>query len=103
MPINARTWPNPDPTQKSYYISAKTKIMYSVFMMQRQEDLWGPDDEYLHKSSFFVPLTHLCETCPRSLDPARFAFSLAPHTCSNPALEFDPDRSLDNRQDLESA
>ncbi|KAF8630615.1 hypothetical protein AX14_010983, partial [Amanita brunnescens Koide BX004] len=41
--INATTWPNPDPTQKPYYIPANTKIVYSVFMMQRRTDLWGPD------------------------------------------------------------
>ncbi|KAF8715658.1 hypothetical protein AX14_012520 [Amanita brunnescens Koide BX004] len=54
--VNATTLPNPDPTQKPYYIPAKTKITYSVFIMQRRTDLWGPD-----------------------------------------ALEFDPDRFLDDR------
>ncbi|KAF8723824.1 hypothetical protein AX14_009149 [Amanita brunnescens Koide BX004] len=28
--INAKTWPNPDPTQKPYYIPADTRIVYSV-------------------------------------------------------------------------
>ncbi|KAF8332425.1 cytochrome P450 monooxygenase pc-1 [Amanita rubescens] len=54
--VNATTWPNPDPTQKPYYIPANTRITYSVFMMQRRKDLWGQD-----------------------------------------ALEFDPDRFLDDR------
>ncbi|KAF8722643.1 hypothetical protein AX14_009726 [Amanita brunnescens Koide BX004] len=54
--INPTIWPNPDPTQKPYYIPAKTKIVFSVFMMHRRTDLWGPD-----------------------------------------ALEFDPDRFLNNR------
>ncbi|KAF8631752.1 hypothetical protein AX15_002208 [Amanita polypyramis BW_CC] len=54
--IKATTWPNPDPTQKSFYIPARTKCAYSVFMMHRRKDLWGPD-----------------------------------------ALQFDPDRFLDDR------
>ncbi|KAF8631756.1 hypothetical protein AX15_002212 [Amanita polypyramis BW_CC] len=54
--INATTWPNPDPTQKPFYIPAGIKCGYSVFMMQRRKDLWGPD-----------------------------------------ALQFDPDRFLDDR------
>ncbi|KAF8723818.1 hypothetical protein AX14_009145 [Amanita brunnescens Koide BX004] len=69
--INATTWPNPDPTQKPYYIPANTRIVYSVFMMQRRTDLWDqtvtlefdPDrfldnrvKEYLVKNSFiFLP------------------------------------------------
>ena len=44
--VNARVWPNPDPTQKPYYIPAKTKVVYSVFMMQKRTDLWGPDGKY---------------------------------------------------------
>ncbi|PFH46977.1 hypothetical protein AMATHDRAFT_198725 [Amanita thiersii Skay4041] len=68
--INATTWPNPDPSQKPYYIPAGTKTAYSVFMMHRRTDLWGPDAEefdpdrflddrlkkYLIKNSFiFLP------------------------------------------------
>ncbi|KAK2462197.1 hypothetical protein APHAL10511_005785 [Amanita phalloides] len=54
--VNATTWPHPDPTQKPFYLPAKTKCCYSVFLMHRRTDLWGPD-----------------------------------------ALEFDPDRFLDDR------
>ncbi|KAK2461124.1 hypothetical protein APHAL10511_006651 [Amanita phalloides] len=54
--VNAMIWPNPDPTQKPYYIPAGTRCAYSVIMMHRRKDLWGPD-----------------------------------------ALEFDPDRFLDDR------
>ncbi|KAF9007213.1 CYP63 cytochrome P450 monooxygenase-like protein [Cyathus striatus] len=67
---SATTWPSLDPTEKPYYIPAGTKIAYSVFVMQRRKDLWGPDAEefdpdrflderlqkYLLKNSFiFLP------------------------------------------------
>ncbi|KAG6915766.1 hypothetical protein DXG01_009971 [Tephrocybe rancida] len=68
--IHATTWPSPDPTQKPIYIPAGTKTPYSVFLMHRRKDLWGPDAEefdpdrflderlkkYLVKNSFiFLP------------------------------------------------
>ncbi|KAF7759664.1 hypothetical protein Agabi119p4_11359 [Agaricus bisporus var. burnettii] len=68
--VNGTTWPNPDPNGKPFYIPAGTRTLYSVFMMQRREDLWGPDAEefdpdrfldervkkYLVKNSFiFLP------------------------------------------------
>ncbi|KAG6885431.1 hypothetical protein C0993_001748 [Termitomyces sp. T159_Od127] len=68
--LHATTWPSPDPTQKPVYIPAGTKVPYSVFIMHRRKDLWGPDAEefdpdrflddrlkkYLIKNSFiFLP------------------------------------------------
>ncbi|KAJ3569110.1 hypothetical protein NP233_g5265 [Leucocoprinus birnbaumii] len=68
--VQATTWPNPDPSDKPFYIPAGTKTAYSVFMMHRRKDLWGPDAEefdpdrfldervkkYLVKNSFiFLP------------------------------------------------
>lgn len=68
--VHATTWPNPDPNDKPFYIPAGTKTAYSVFMMHRRTDLWGPDAEefdpdrfldervkkYLVKNSFiFLP------------------------------------------------
>lgn len=45
--IHPATFPNPDPNDKPFYIPAGTKIGYSVFMMHRRNDLWGPDaDEF---------------------------------------------------------
>ncbi|KAF7969163.1 hypothetical protein HWV62_28216 [Athelia sp. TMB] len=49
VPFNARqaihetTWPSPDPAEKPIYIPAGATTMYSVFMMHRRTDVWGPD------------------------------------------------------------
>ncbi|KAJ6481097.1 cytochrome P450 monooxygenase pc-1 [Mycena sanguinolenta] len=43
--INAVVWPSPDPNEKPLYIPAGSKVPYSVFMMHRRKDLWGPDAE----------------------------------------------------------
>lgn len=63
VPFNLRmskesptTWSAIKPGKKPFYIPANTRIVYSVFVMHRRLDLWGPD-----------------------------------------ALEFDPDRFLDER------
>ncbi|KAG2006335.1 cytochrome P450 [Coprinopsis cinerea AmutBmut pab1-1] len=76
VPFNVREtieetiWPSPDPNEKPLYIPPGTKTSYSVFMMHRRTDLWGPDAEefdpdrfiderlkkYLIKNSFiFLP------------------------------------------------
>ncbi|KAJ7053504.1 cytochrome P450 [Mycena amicta] len=45
--IEATTWPSPDPNEKPIYIPAHTITPYSVLLMQRSKDLWGPDaDEF---------------------------------------------------------
>ncbi|KAJ7230851.1 cytochrome P450 monooxygenase pc-3 [Mycena haematopus] len=43
--VNATTWPSTDPTQPPLYIPAGTKVSYSVFLMHRRTDLWGPTAE----------------------------------------------------------
>ncbi|KAF8055214.1 cytochrome P450 monooxygenase pc-1 [Lyophyllum atratum] len=68
--VKATTWPSPDPTKEPIYVPAGTKSSYSVFVMHRRKDLWGPDAEefdpdrflderhkkYLAKNSFiFLP------------------------------------------------
>ncbi|KAF7344028.1 hypothetical protein MVEN_01692300 [Mycena venus] len=40
---NATTWPPLKPGDKPFYITPNTKIRYSVFLMHRRTDLWGPD------------------------------------------------------------
>ncbi|KAJ7062902.1 cytochrome P450 monooxygenase pc-3 [Mycena amicta] len=52
----ATVWPATRPGEKAFYVPARTRCRYSVFVMHRRTDLWGPD-----------------------------------------ALEFDPDRFLDDR------
>ncbi|KAJ7454718.1 cytochrome P450 [Mycena latifolia] len=45
--VKATTWPSPDPKEKPIYIPAGVKVPYSVMIMQRRTDLWGPDaDEF---------------------------------------------------------
>ncbi|TFK68753.1 cytochrome P450 [Pluteus cervinus] len=41
--VNGTLWPSPDPNDKPLYLPAGTKTPYSVMMMQRRKDLWGPD------------------------------------------------------------
>ncbi|KAJ7440912.1 cytochrome P450 [Mycena galericulata] len=43
--INATTWPSPTPGEKPIYIPAGTQVPYSVLLMHRRKDLWGPDAE----------------------------------------------------------
>ncbi|KAJ7935560.1 cytochrome P450 monooxygenase pc-1 [Mycena leptocephala] len=43
--INATTWPSPDPNKKPIYIPAGAQVPYSVLLMHRRKDLWGPDAE----------------------------------------------------------
>ncbi|KAJ6590254.1 cytochrome P450 [Mycena sp. CBHHK59/15] len=50
--IHATTWPSPDPHDKPIYIPARVKIPYSVFMMHRRKDLWGPDAEEFSPERF---------------------------------------------------
>ncbi|KAG9217633.1 hypothetical protein CCMSSC00406_0003678 [Pleurotus cornucopiae] len=50
--INDTTWPSPDPNEKPLYIPGGTKTMYSVFLMQRRKDLWGPDAEEFDPDRF---------------------------------------------------
>ncbi|KAK7046125.1 hypothetical protein VNI00_007128 [Paramarasmius palmivorus] len=50
--IKAAIWPSPDPTKKPLYIPAGSKIPYSVLMMHRNKDLWGPDAEEFDPDRF---------------------------------------------------
>ncbi|TFK68747.1 cytochrome P450 [Pluteus cervinus] len=41
--VSGTLWPSPDPNEKPMYLPAGTKTPYSVLMMHRRKDLWGPD------------------------------------------------------------
>ncbi|KAH7907492.1 cytochrome P450 [Hygrophoropsis aurantiaca] len=67
--INDTTWSSPDPEAKPLFVPAKTTVAYSVLLMHRRVDLWGPDaqefdpdrfiDERLHKYLTKNPLIFL--------------------------------------------
>ncbi|KAJ7198610.1 cytochrome P450 [Mycena pura] len=50
--VNATVWPSPDPNEKPLYIPAGVQIVYSVMIMQRRPDLWGPDAHLFDPSRF---------------------------------------------------
>ncbi|KAG7443776.1 cytochrome P450 monooxygenase pc-3 [Guyanagaster necrorhizus] len=50
--ISATTFPSEDPSEKPLYIPANTKVSYSVFIMHRRKDLWGPDAEEFDPDRF---------------------------------------------------
>ncbi|KAJ6589962.1 cytochrome P450 [Mycena vulgaris] len=50
--IKATTWPSPDPNEKPLYIPAGVGIVYSVMLMQRRKDLWGPDADNFDPDRF---------------------------------------------------
>ncbi|KAJ7692945.1 cytochrome P450 [Mycena rosella] len=50
--IHATTWPSSDPTQPPLYIPSGTKVCYSVFLMHRRTDLWGPTAEEFDPDRF---------------------------------------------------
>ena len=68
-------WPAPQVGGKPILIEANTGIVYSVHVMHRQKDLWGPDGKSCYQ---------------RSLEVAKPAEPFE-------ATEFDPDRFLDGR------
>ena len=48
-PFNSRasiapmTWKNVDPTKPDWYVPPRSRCLYSVLVMHRRKDLWGPD------------------------------------------------------------
>ncbi|KXN91297.1 Cytochrome P450 52A3-A [Leucoagaricus sp. SymC.cos] len=81
VPINGREAMKPvilaptERTKSPIYVPAGSRFVYSVFLMHRRTDLWGPDGKYNKAIT-------LCSTSDvRNLT----------------ALEFDPDRFLDER------
>ncbi|KZT21756.1 cytochrome P450 [Neolentinus lepideus HHB14362 ss-1] len=66
--VHATTLSSPDPTQKPIYIPAKTSVSYSVLLLHRRKDLWGPDAEE------FDPERFLDDRLTRHLTPNPFIF-----------------------------
>ncbi|KAG6874015.1 hypothetical protein C0995_007972 [Termitomyces sp. Mi166 len=73
VPFNVRTsnkatlWPSKI-GGKPFYVPAKTKIPYSVFLMHRRTDLWGPD------ANEFDPDRFLDDRLHKYLTPNPFIF-----------------------------
>jgi len=66
--VKATTFPSSDPLQKPYYVPGNTPVSYSVFIMHRRKDLWGPDAEE------FDPDRFLDERLHKYLTPHPFIF-----------------------------
>ncbi|TDL14680.1 cytochrome P450 [Rickenella mellea] len=66
--VTATTWDNPKDPSKPFYIPAGTKCPYSVFLMHRRTDLWGPD------ALEFDPERFLDERVHKYLTPNPFIF-----------------------------
>ncbi|KIM42797.1 hypothetical protein M413DRAFT_444452 [Hebeloma cylindrosporum] len=54
MSTKATVWTSKTPGSKPFYIPANTRILYSLFNMQRRPDLWGPDG--MCECSYHLPL-----------------------------------------------
>ncbi|KAJ7165554.1 cytochrome P450 monooxygenase pc-3 [Mycena crocata] len=68
MTKNATIWPALKPGDKPLYVTARTRCRYSVFLMHRRTDLWGPD------ALKFDPDRFLDERVRKYLTPNPFIF-----------------------------
>ncbi|KAL0580998.1 hypothetical protein V5O48_000992 [Marasmius crinis-equi] len=66
--IHATTWSSPEPGKEPIYIPAGSKVPYSVFLMHRRKDLWGPD------ADVFDPDRFLDSRLKKYLSPKPFIF-----------------------------
>jgi cytochrome P450 len=66
--VKATTLSSSDPSEKPYYVPAKTQVSYSVFHMHRRKDLWGPDAEEFDPDRFLDHRLH------KYLTPQPFIF-----------------------------
>ncbi|PIL34774.1 cytochrome P450 [Ganoderma sinense ZZ0214-1] len=75
VPINSRcsikamTWKGSEPGQPDYYIPPRTRCLYSVLVMHRRTDLWGPD-----AALSFDPERFMDERVQKYLVPNPFIF-----------------------------
>ncbi|KAG2143713.1 cytochrome P450, partial [Suillus clintonianus] len=66
--VNASTLPATSHLDKPIYVPPKTSVSYSVFLMHRRKDLWGPDADE------FDPDRFLDERLHKYLTPKPFIF-----------------------------
>ncbi|KAI0629955.1 cytochrome P450 [Trametes polyzona] len=66
--IEAMTWKNATPGEPDIYIPPRTRCLYSVLIMHRRKDLWGPD------ALMFDPDRFLDERVQKYLVPNPFIF-----------------------------
>ncbi|KAF7296034.1 hypothetical protein MKEN_01418400 [Mycena kentingensis (nom. inval.)] len=52
--INPAIWPSPTPGEKPLYIPGGTTILYSVLLMHRRPDLWGPTADDFDPARFLA-------------------------------------------------
>ncbi|EGN93507.1 hypothetical protein SERLA73DRAFT_163545 [Serpula lacrymans var. lacrymans S7.3] len=66
--INDTTWSSLNPHEKPLFIPARTTVAYSVLLMHRRPDLWGPD------ANEFDPDRFLDDRLKKYLTPNPFIF-----------------------------
>ncbi|KAK1235462.1 hypothetical protein PQX77_001314 [Marasmius sp. AFHP31] len=66
--VKATTLPSPEPGKQPIYVPAGMVISYSVFLMHRRKDLWGPD------ADIFDPDRFLDSRLKTYLSPRPFIF-----------------------------
>ncbi|KAF9526181.1 cytochrome P450 monooxygenase pc-1 [Crepidotus variabilis] len=76
--INATTLPSEDAQEKPYYLPAGSRIGYSVFLMHRRKDLWGPDAEEFDPDRF---LDHRLKTYLTKNPFIFLPFNAGPRIC----------------------
>ncbi|KLO12036.1 cytochrome P450 [Schizopora paradoxa] len=77
MSIDSTTLPSTVPGGQPFYIPAETKIIYSVFMMHRREDLWGPDASIFDPNRFLDDRARVYHSNPFIFLP----FNAGPRIC----------------------
>ncbi|KAI0082443.1 cytochrome P450 monooxygenase pc-2 [Panus rudis PR-1116 ss-1] len=68
FPVKDTILPNPDPNGKPFFVPAHVGVSYSVWLMHRRKDLWGPDAEE------FDPDRWLDERVHKYVTPNPFIF-----------------------------
>jgi len=84
--INATTLRSKTPGEKPIYVPPRTSVSYSVFLMHRRQELWGPDAEE------FDPDRFIDERLAKYLTPNPFIFlpfNAGPRICPGQQFAYD--------------